>query len=91
MTEYQHKENSGTAFKNRDKTEDWHSDYGGTINVAGTLHFLNVYVNKDKNGQPYFGVKIGKALTQQEPRDYERPATKPPEKPTDDLDDDIPF
>ena len=91
MPEYTHKENNGSAFKNDKKEADWHSDYKGTINVAGTLHFLDVYENTTKAGAKYFGVRIGKALDKQEPSDYAKPAENPVDKPADDIDDDIPF
>ncbi len=63
---YEHKPNYGSAFKNRDKKEDWQGDYTGKIMLPdGKLHYFNVYDAKDKNGQGYFKFKIGKEV--QEP------------------------
>lgn len=66
---YEYKPNYGTAFKNNDKSEDWHGDLKGKIMLPnGALHYLDVYKATDKNGQSYLKFKIGKEVAQQKPQ-----------------------
>ena len=66
---YEYKPGSGTAFKNNDKTEDWHGDFKGKVMLpGGILHYLDVYNAVDKNGNPYLKFKIGKEVGQQKPK-----------------------
>lgn len=51
----------GVLFKNENKTEDYHGDYTGSINVAGVDHFLDAYLKTSKAGKKFFSLKIGKA------------------------------
>lgn len=57
---WEHKPNSGSAFINRDKKEDWHAEYRGDIMLPdGTLHYLDVSPGTTKAGDVYYKVKIG--------------------------------
>ena len=57
---YELRPGQGTAFKNKQKTEDWHPEYKGEISMLdGTLHWLDVKVGKTKAGEPWFNIKIG--------------------------------
>lgn len=47
--------NQGVLFKNNRKTEDYHADWQGRINVGGTEYYLNAYV---KEGNPDNFLKI---------------------------------
>lgn len=73
MAEFVLKENTGTAFTNKKRSEDKHPSHTGEINVAGKLHFLDLWVNQDKNGNNYFKVKIGSEKKPRQNDDYQRP------------------
>jgi hypothetical protein len=68
MAEYIAKPGTGSAFKNENKTEDWHGDYTGQITlpegaIAGATYYFNVYNNVGKaSGKPYLGASIGKQV-----------------------------
>ena len=51
------KDNSGNLFKNTYKEEgSKQPDYKGDVMVNGTIMKASMWVNKDKNGNPYFGI-----------------------------------
>jgi len=51
----------GSAFKNKDKTEDWHADYKGELLLPdGTLHWIDIQPGKTRAGEWYFKIKLGK-------------------------------
>ena len=51
------KDNSGNLFKNTFKEEGTKQpDYKGDVMVNGTIMKASMWVNKDKNGNPYFGI-----------------------------------
>jgi len=51
----------GSAFKNKDKTEDWQADYKGELLLPdGTLHWIDVQPGKTRAGEWYFKIKLGK-------------------------------
>ena len=51
------KDNSGNLFKNTFKEEgSKQPDYKGDVMVNGTIMKASMWVNKDKNGNPYFGI-----------------------------------
>ena len=58
---YELRPSQGKAFKNKDKTEDWHPDYQGEILLPdGSLHWLDISPAKTQAGEWWFKVKIGK-------------------------------
>jgi hypothetical protein len=58
---YEHKPGNGSAFINKDKTQDWHADFKGDILLAdGKLYWLDVTRAKTQAGDEFFKVKIGK-------------------------------
>jgi hypothetical protein len=79
------RDNSGALFKNDRKEKDTHADYRGNLMVDGREYWLDAWLNKDKNGKTYMGVKV-------KPKDApaEQPAPRGGGKPAA-LDDDIPF
>lgn len=83
----------GKAWKNADKTETWHGDYKGTFVMPdGTKHFLDIYVNKKPDGDPWFKIKVGKAKTTGSVASFAAAPAKPqPQALVPDNDDDIPF
>ncbi len=84
----------GNLFKNERKTEDWHSDMGGSFEVLETLepgkYFLNGYKKVASNGNEYISISIGKKMEKVE-RDVELPESKPVTAVEDDFDDDLLF
>ncbi len=58
---WEHKPNFGSAFINKEKSEDWHAEFRGDVMLPdGTLHYLDVSPATTKAGDPYYKVKIGK-------------------------------
>jgi len=50
---YEVKPGQGSAFVNKNKTEDWHPPYSGEIMLPdGTMHYLNIKPGKTKAGKP---------------------------------------
>ena len=76
---YEHKENSGSLFKNEDKKSDNHPDYKGKINVKGELLDVSGWI-KDTNGKKWLSLSV------REPRQVD--ANVPSESVTP---DDLPF
>ena len=76
MTEFKHKENSGSIFKNDKKVKETQPDYSGTINVAGKEVQISLWIKEGKKGK-YFSAAI-----------KERPSVTVSEKPDN---DDLPF
>lgn len=47
------KDNSGAFFKNERREKDTHPHYTGKAMINGVEFYVNVWNNKDKNGNPY--------------------------------------
>ena len=58
MAKYEHKPNSGSAFKNDRKQKETHPDFTGTLNVEGQEYWLSIWTNKDR--KPPISVSIKK-------------------------------
>lgn len=59
-TNYELRPGQGSAFKNKNKTEDWHPAYKGEVMLPdGTLHWIDIKPGKTKAGEYWFGIKIG--------------------------------
>ena len=53
------KDNSGNLFKNTFKEEGTKQpDYKGDVMIKGAVMKASLWVNKDKNGNPYFGISF---------------------------------
>ena len=87
------KDNSGNLFKNTYKEEgSKQPDYKGEVMINGVVMKASLWVNKDKNGNPYFGLgfqsledvaKYSKANSNTTPEPtFEKPQTS---------DNDLPF
>jgi hypothetical protein len=58
---YEKRAGDGSAFVNKDKTEDWQFEYAGEIILpSGELHYLDIRPAKTKAGEWWFQVRIGK-------------------------------
>lgn len=65
-TNYEHKPGQGSAFANKDRTEDWHAPFRGKVMLPdGSLHYLDVWNKKTQAGDTWVSVKIGKAIAGQ--------------------------
>ena len=59
-TNYELRPGQGSAFKNKNKTEDWHPAYKGEVMLPdGTLHWIDIKPGKTKAGEHWFSIKIG--------------------------------
>lgn len=84
MAEYEMRPDTGSTFKNLKKTSDTHAGYTGTALVGGVEYWLNTFVKKDKNGNPWFSHSFKVKQPRQETSSH------PVAKPDDDLDS-LPF
>lgn len=50
---YEHKENSGTLFKNDKKSSDSQPNARGEANIGGQMYWVSAWTKKDKNGNPW--------------------------------------
>ena len=57
MTDFKHKENSGSIFRNDKKVKETQPDYSGTINVAGKEVQISLWIKEGKKGK-YFSAAI---------------------------------
>ena len=84
------KDNSGNLFKNSFKEEgSKQPDYKGDVMVDGKVMKASMWVNKDKNGNPYFGLKF---QSLDEVAKYSKETTNATPKPTfEQKGDELPF
>lgn len=54
MADYETRDMSGSAFKNRNRRNENDANYTGTVKIKGQEFWVNVWVKKDKNDQPWF-------------------------------------
>ena len=94
---YEHKDNSGSLFKNDRKERDTHPDWNGTLVVEGKQYWLSGWT-KEKNGSTYFSLALKPkqpSTRQSAPERAETYTTrvmKPaPTASPQDVGDDIPF
>jgi hypothetical protein len=51
----------GSAFKNKEKKEDWHADYKGRLVLPdGVEYYIDVQPGKTAAGEWWFKLKVGK-------------------------------
>lgn len=87
---FEHRDNSGSIFKNQYKTEEKHPDHQGSCKIIcekcghATELRISAWINdlKDNAGK-YFGLKFSK----HQPKEQSSPVGRTEE----DFDDDIPF
>lgn len=86
--QWETKNNSGSAFKNRRKQKDTHPDYTGEIRVNNELFWLNVWVKETQAGDPWFSYSV----SPKEERSANVDSFKPKAQPEPEVNDDtIPF
>lgn len=81
---YETRNNSGSAFKNKRKTQDTHPDMTGEIMVDNKLYWLNIKIRQDRNGNDWFSVWVN----EKKPIENNTEPAKPNQTPIDDA---IPF
>ena len=77
---YEVRAGQGSAFVNRNKTEDWHAPYQGEVMLPdGSIHYLDIKPATTKAGDPWFAIKIGKQKQPKQDNPYEqaKPITSP--------------
>lgn len=80
MAGYEHKDNSGSLFRNDRKEQDKHPDYKGSCMVNGVKMEMAAWIKESANGSKFMSFKFS------EPREQSAPPAKKPES-----DNDIPF
>jgi hypothetical protein len=55
---YEPKPNTGSLFKNDRKESDTHPDYKGSALIGGVDHWLDAWINEDRNGNKYMSLKF---------------------------------
>jgi|TARA_R100000995_G_scaffold4135_1_gene2192 hypothetical protein len=81
---YERKDNSGSIFKNKNKTEDWHAHMRGSALVDGVEYWVDAYTNtgtKNDSEEKWQGLRFKKKENQ----------TQKESSPSDITYDDIPF
>lgn len=53
MAAFEHKENSGSVFKNDKKEKDSDPDYRGSALIDGTEHWVSGWINESNKGHKY--------------------------------------
>lgn len=81
---YQHKTNTGSLFKNDDRTQETHPTHKGSTDIEGVEYWINGWSNKTADGRGYLKLSFkAKEARQAQPA----PAAPVQES----FDDDIPF
>jgi len=62
MSDFTHKENSGSAFKNDKKGNDKAPEYKGSINANGKVMDIALWIAEGKKGK-YFSIKLSEPYT----------------------------
>ena len=85
MTEYD-RTNRGAIWKNRDKKEDKHPDFKGSLNVDGVDYWVSAWKRKEDapNNQPALSFSI-------KPKEEQAKPTETEKRKNEDMDDEIPF
>ena len=55
---YEPKDMTGSLFKNDRKESDTHPDYKGSALIGGVDHWLDAWINTDRNGNKYMSLKL---------------------------------
>lgn len=93
---YEQRDNSGSLFVNDRKAQPNHPDRTGSIRIDGVDYWLNGWLKKKPNGEPYLSLSV-KPKEQPQPvaqhtasgNSYAVARGVP--QPQDDLNDEIPF
>jgi len=85
MSDFVHKEKSGSIFRNNYKTKETQPTHKGDCKIGGVDYWISAWVNDSKNGK-YFNLKF-----EVKEEKYQTGESKVIEPDPADFDDDIPF
>ncbi len=77
--------NQGAIFRNKEKSEERHPDYRGSLNVAGTDYWVSSWLKTSKAGEKYMSISVQPKKPQVAPKSRE------PGEDDEPFSDDIPF
>jgi hypothetical protein len=72
---YEIRNNQGSAFLAKNKTEDWHAKYSGKCKINDVLYFFTVNPKVSASGNEYMEFKLGKPVEAQPSLTTARPQT----------------
>lgn len=77
---FEHKDNSGSIFRNERRDNDRQPSHRGSAKIDGTEYWISAWVNETNSGSKYFSLKFEPKEVNNfsEPKDY-------------DTDEDVPF
>jgi hypothetical protein len=78
---FEQKDNTGAIFVNEHKHEDAHPDRSGSAKIGGVNYWVNGWLKKTKDGQPYLSLSF-------KPKDAAADKSK---SRADEMDDEIAF
>ena len=87
MSSYEQKDMTGSLFRNDKRESDHHPEVTGSILIEGKAYWLSGWVRESAQGKKYFSLA---AKPKDAPKDAPRQRQESA-RPTDDLDDSIPF
>lgn len=64
-TPYEVKNNTGSAFVNKNKTEDWHPKFSGKCKINEVFYYFTVNPKVSANGNEYMEFRLGKPVDAQ--------------------------
>jgi len=50
--------NSGALFRNKEKSEERHPDYRGSLDVGGTEYWVSSWLKTSKAGEKYMSLSV---------------------------------
>lgn len=58
MSDYQHRENSGSVFKNENKATENHPEYKGSAMINGQEMWVSIWVKKPEGKKPFLSLSF---------------------------------
>lgn len=87
---FEHKDNSGTLFKNDKKETESHPNAKGEAKIGGVMYWVAAWTKKDKNGNPWQSLSFTPKEQRQEAKQPTSAGKRDPRDLTD-IEDAIPF
>lgn len=82
MSNFQHKPNSGSLFKNDRREKDTHAHAKGDALIDGVEYWISAWTNAKTDGEKYQSLKFSRKDQNKAPN---------PQSAPDDFDSDLPF
>ena len=89
MSDFQHKPNSGSIFKNDKRDKESSPNGKGSALIDGVEYWISAWTNDGKNGK-YQGLKFQRKDDAHK-QGMQQAQAAAPQAPVDDFEDDIPF